>query len=147
MNPNSHLYMSAAVIVIAALVIFGRKIWAAAKAPFQWLDRWMKDLTNDYSGEDSDQRADVSTEPLTLARIEATMLQDELVAGRNTGRVRQYLRKKGWRLVEFKGHSGGMKFGLVVATRKRGLHGQARINVGPGKYSVWRSLASLQKVA
>lgn len=55
MSPNSHLYFSAAVIVVAALVIFGKWIYEKATSPFRRFSRWMKDLTGDYSGEDSDQ--------------------------------------------------------------------------------------------
>lgn len=137
MNANSHLLMSLAVVIVAGLVIFGKKIWEKVSAPFQRFSRWMKDLTTDFSGEDSDQQ---------VAAIGAAMLGDELRSDLDTPRTRsrgEMCSRRDW--VAYKGHSGGMKCGRVVATRERGLHGQARVR--HGHYSVWRDMSSLYKVS
>lgn len=116
MSPHSHLVMSVLVIVVAGLVIFGKWMYEKVTSPFRRFNRWMKDLTGDYSGEDSDQRV----APPTKYSIGT--------------------------LVEYQGHKGGPKWGKVVGARDRGLYGQARVNVGPGTNSVWRSWARLEKV-
>ncbi len=116
MNPYSHLLMSFVIVAVAGLVIFGQAIWQKVSAPFRWFSRRMKDLTGDYSGEDSDQWvAPPPKYPLGT-------------------------------LVEYQGHRGGPRWGTVVGSREHGLHGQARVNVGPGKFSAWRSWSKLEKV-
>ena len=110
MNPYSHLLVSLAVGVVAAIVIFGMKILAAVKAPFQRFSRWMKGSN-----------------------------------GTDGARAASVMKLRKGALVEFKGHRGGLKWGTVVASRNRGLHGQARVS-GPGKSLAWRSWAKLEEV-
>lgn len=53
MNANTQFGMSAAVVVIAALVIFARRIWAKAAAAIRWFSNRTHDLTMNFSGEDA----------------------------------------------------------------------------------------------
>ncbi len=99
---------------------------------------------NAYTARDAEQAEQIAEE------LRAAMLRDELAARLNTPLVRRYVRDMKLRLgepVEYDGHQGGVRQGRVVGSKDQGLHGQARISVGPGKYLVWRSWASLRSVA
>lgn len=96
MNPNSHLFVIAFVVMVGLGVAVhkGRQLFGKIVSMIKKFDQWMYDFTSDYTGDDSDQEAlgAMDTESAKWAeserrKLEKARREDEKIIQRKRGQT------------------------------------------------------------